>query len=547
MRKAVDLLLENGRIYTMVSEGDCVEARGVKNGVIVYTGTAAEAECLYDAAEVFDLGGRVMLPGMGDSHLHFFAYCQTHTSVDLGGCRSREEAIALLKARADETPKGQWVRGANFDESKWADASEHLPTKADLDLVSREHPVVMKRVCLHTAVANSAALAAAGIGRGFDYGPGGLVELDEDGEPNGILREQATKIFDELIPDPAKIPAVKEKIMKQALAEATSQGLTTIHTYAAEIWKYTEDPEDYLRLDRKGELPLRVVIYLDTLYQKPYLTRREMADPYRKVGYGGHKIFSDGSLGSRSAKLLAPYTDAPETDGILVQTQEELNEKMLRAYEMGLQPATHCIGDKGLDCVLTAIEYTLEKSREHGMTAREQADRDPFRIIHAQMATDEMIERMKKLPVVLDLQPVFLETDMHWVSQRIGEERAAYSYRWNTYQKAGLVLTGGSDSPVEPFSPWINIYSAVARKDFDHYPAGGYQPEEKMSVYDAVCMFTKNLHYAAGQEQWLGTLETGKFADLVVIDRDIFEIPEDDIMDTQVLRTYLAGKEVYYR
>ena len=424
---------------------------------------------------------------------------------------------------------------------------ERLPTKADLDLVSREHPVVMKRVCLHTAVANSAALAAAGIGRGFDYGPGGLVELDEDGEPNGILREQATKIFDELIPDPAKIPAVKEKIMKQALAEATSQGLTTIHTYAAEIWKYTEDPEDYLRLDRKGELPLRVVIYLDTLYQKPYLTRREMADPYRKVGYGGHKIFSDGSLGSRSAKLLAPYTDAPETDGILVQTQEELNEKMLRAYEMGLQPATHCIGDKGLDCVLTAIEYTLEKSREHGMTAREQADRDPFRIIHAQMATDEMIERMKKLPVVLDLQPVFLETDMHWVSQRIGEERAAYSYRWNTYQKAGLVLTGGSDSPVEPFSPWINIYSAVARKDFDHYPAGGYQPEEKMSVYDAVCMFTKNLHYAAGQEQWLGTLETGKFADLVVIDRDIFEIPEDDIMDTQVLRTYLAGKEVYHR
>ena len=141
MRKTVDLLLENGRIYTMVSEGDCVEALCVKDGVIVYTGTAAEAERLYDAAEVVDLGGRVMLPGMGDSHLHFFAYCQTHTSVDLGGCRSREEAIALLKARADETPKGQWVRGANFDESKWADASEHLPTKADLDLVSREHPV----------------------------------------------------------------------------------------------------------------------------------------------------------------------------------------------------------------------------------------------------------------------------------------------------------------------------------------------------------------------------------------------------------------------
>ena len=492
-----------------------------------------------------DLAGKTMLPGMGDSHLHFFAYCQTHTTVDLGGCTSKAEAIGKLAARAAETPKGQWIKGSNFDESKWDADNDHLPTKADLDLVSPDHPVMMKRVCLHTAVANTAALAAAGIGKGYEFGPGGLVELDADGMPNGILREQATKIFDELIPDPAKIPTVKEKIMKQALAEATSQGLTTIHTYAAEIWKYTENPEDYLRLDRKGELPLRVVIYLDTLYQKPYLTRREMADPYRKVGYGGHKIFSDGSLGSRSAKLLVPYSDAPDTDGILVQSQQELNEHMLKAYEMGLQPATHCIGDKGLDCVLTAIEYTLEKSREHGMTAREQADRDPFRIIHAQMATDDMIRRMQKLPVVLDLQPVFLETDMHWAVERIGPERAAYSYRWETYRKAGLILTGGSDCPVEPFSPWLNIYTAVARKDFHHCPEGGYQPEEKMSVYDAVCMFTKNLHYAAGQDAVLGTLEPGKFADMVVIDRDIFKIPADEIMDIQVEKTYLAGREVY--
>ena len=333
--------------------------------------------------------------------------------------------------------------------------------------------------------------------------------------------------------------------MKDALAEAARVGLTTVHTYAAEIWKYTEDFNDYLQLDRQGELPLRVVIYLDTLYQKPYLTRRQMADPFRKVSYGGYKIFSDGSLGSRSAKLLEPYSDAPDTDGILVQTQDELNAAMLAAYEMGLQPAAHAIGDKGLDCVLTAIEYTLRVSREHGMTEAEQRTRDPFRIIHAQMATDEMIERMKKLPVVLDLQPVFLETDMHWVADRVGSRRAAYSYRWNTYQKAGLILTGGSDCPVEPFSPWLNIYTAVARRDFAHRPEGGYQPEEKLSVYDALCLFTKNLHYAAGQEAYLGTLEPGKFADMVVIDRDIFTIPEEEIMDIQVEKTYLAGKEVY--
>lgn len=547
MSQKVDLILINGAIYTMAAPGELVNAMAVKNGKIVYTGTREEVLARYTADEVTDLQGKTVLPGMGDSHLHFFAYCQTKTNVDLGGCGSKEEAIAKLAARALETPEGQWVKGSNFDESKWSSDNDHLPTRADLDRASTTRPIVMKRVCLHTAVANTAALKAAGIGRGYVYGPGGLVELDENGEPNGILREQATKLFDELIPDPAKIPEVKEQIMREAMAEASSQGLTTIHTYAAEIWKYTEDPADYLALDHKGRLPLRVVIYLDTFYQKPYLTRREMDDPYHKVCYGGHKIFSDGSLGSRSAKLLAPYSDAPETDGILVQSQQELNEHVLKAYEMGLQPAIHCIGDKGLDCVLTAIEYALEKSREHGMTEQEQAGRDPFRIIHAQMATDDMIRRMQKLPVVLDLQPVFLETDMHWVAERIGPERAAYSYRWETYRKASLVLTGGSDCPVEPFSPWLNIYTAVARKDFRHEPAGGYQPEEKMSVYDAVCMFTKNLHYAAGHDAVLGTLEVGKFADMVVIDRDIFRIPEDDIMDTQVERTYLAGREVYHR
>ena len=547
MSQNTDLILKNGAIYTMACEGDVVEALAVHNGKIVYTGTTEDVLAHCTAPEVVDLQGKTVLPGMGDSHLHFFAYCQTHTTVDLGGCASKAEVIAKLAARAKETPKGEWIKGSNFDESKWDTDNDHLPTKEDLDLVSRDHPVMMKRVCLHTAVANTAALEAAGIGKGFVFGPGGLVELDGDGQPNGILREQATKIFDELIPDPAKIPEVKEKILREALMEASSQGLTTVHTYAADIWKYTEDPEDYLRLDRKGQLPLRIVIYLDTFYHKPYLTRKEMEDPYHKVCYGGHKIFSDGSLGSRSAKLLAPYSDDPETDGILVQSQQELNEHVLKAYEMGLQPAIHCIGDKGLDCVLTAIEYTLEKIREHGMSEQEQADRDPLRVIHAQMATDDMIRRMQKLPVVLDLQPVFLETDMHWAIERIGPERAAYSYRWETYRKAGLVLTGGSDCPVEPFSPWLNIYTAVTRKDFHHYPDGGYQPEEKMSVYDAVCMFTKNLHYAAGQDAVLGTLEKGKFADMVVIDRDIFKIPEDDIMDTQVEKTYLAGREVYSR
>lgn len=201
----------------------------------------------------------------------------------------------------------------------------------------------------------------------------------------------------------------------------------------------------------------------------------------------------------------------------------------------------------GLDVVLTAIEYTLEKSRERGMTEREQRDRLPFRIIHAQMSTPQLIERMKKLPVELDIQPVFFLTDMHWIRERVGDKRADMSYVWKTYKDAGLMMSGGSDCPVEIFSPWNGIYSMVTRKDLDGNPEGGMQPEEKLSVYDAVCMYSKNVPYANGEQDLMGTIEAGKFADMVVIDRDIFNIPDDELKDVQALYTYMAGCQTYCR
>ncbi len=545
MKQYVNKIFVNGKIYTLEKENATKDALCVKDGIIVFTGSTQDALSLYEADEVIDLQGKTMLPGMGDSHLHFFAYCQGFTTVNLGEARSKAEAIALLKKRAEETPEGQWIKGTNFDQSKWKDCEDVLPTKEDLDQASTRHPIVIKRVCLHTAVANSLALETAKIGKGFVFGPGGMVELCEDGLPNGVLREQATKIFDEIMPDPAKIPEIKRKIMDQALSEATRDGITCIHTYAAEIWKYTEDIEDYQTLEKEGKLPLRVTIYLDKLFHKPYITKKELEDPFRTVQYGGLKIFCDGSLGSRSAKLFAPYNDAPFTDGILVQTQEELNQQVLMGYEQVQQVAIHCIGDKGLDCVLTAIENALAKTREKGMTEREQRNKLPFRIIHAQMATPELIERMAKLPVVLDIQPTFLMTDLHWIEDRIGAERAMNSYQWKTYQEHGLKLLGGSDCPVENFSPWTGIFAAVTRQDIDHYPAAGYHPDEKVSVYDAVCMYSKNIHYATGQEDYLGTLEIGKFADMIIIDRDIFHIPPCEILNVQVEKTYLAGREVY--
>ena len=209
MRAHADKLFINGKIYSMEKEGLCYEALAIKDGKIAFIGDNRSAQAGFDADEVIDLGGKVMLPGLGDAHLHFFAYCQTFTTVDLGGAKSKAEALERLKAKAAETPDGEWIRGNNFDQSKWNDCEDEIPTRHWLDEASKKHPIMIKRVCLHTGVANTLALEKADIGKDYDFGEGGVVELEADGHPNGILREQATKIFDDLIPDPTKIPEVK--------------------------------------------------------------------------------------------------------------------------------------------------------------------------------------------------------------------------------------------------------------------------------------------------------------------------------------------------
>lgn len=547
MKEHAEKIFYNGKIYTMEAEGICKDTVVVKDGKFAFVGSKDEALERFESAELIDLQGRTVLPGMGDSHLHFFAFCQTYTTVDLGGATTREEALRLLRERAAETPKGEWIKGSNFDQSKWTDSEDRLPTRFDLDEASTEHPIVIKRVCLHTAVANTMALEKAGIGKGYEFGPSGVVELDEDGMPNGIFREQASKIYDNLIPDPFLVPATRDKCMKKGLELASSLGVTMMHTYAAEIWHYDEDFDDYVARNQRDELPVRMTVCLDQMFDKPVTNQQDHNNPFRAAQMGSFKSFSDGSLGSRSAKLYEDYADDPGNTGILVITPEDLAKRMYAAYRHGLQPATHCIGDEALEVTLDAVEYCLSQGLKDGMTKEEQAKRLPFRIIHAQLATPELIERMKKLPLVLDIQPTFLMTDLHWIEERVGKERAVLSYPWKTYLDNGIIMAGGSDSPVESFNPWIGIFAAVTRQDMNCYPAEGYHPEQKVSVYDAVCMYCRNVAYANGELDVLGSIEMGKFADMVVIDRDIFTIPANEIKDTQVLHTYLAGKETYRR
>lgn len=545
MKKSIDTLFVNGKIYSLEKEGAFYDALAVDQGLIVYTGDTATAQTLYEAKETIDLKGQTMLPGMGDSHVHFYATCQALTTVDLLGCKTKAEALDRLRKKAAQTPAGTWIKGSNFDQSKWTDADDQFPTRHDLDKASTQHPIVIKRVCLHAAIGNTLAVEKAGVPKGFIFGTGGLAELEEDGTPNGIFREQASKVFDDVIPDPLLDPENRRTLMTQVFHEISSFGVTMLHTYAAKIWNFAENLEIYEELDQEGLLPARMSICLDEMFEKPPISQSDRHNPYRKVQYGTFKIFVDGSLGARSAALFEPYDDAPETKGLFVIEQKDLNEKTYKAYKSGLQPAIHCIGDAGADATLQAIEYTLDQCRKDGMSQEQLDAMPPFRLIHAQLLNEDVLARMKKLPLLFDLQPVSMCTDMHWINERVGQDRAKYAHMIKSLADMGFILTGSSDAPVESISPWPGIYAAATRQDLDGTPEGGWNPSEKVSLYDAVCMFSKNIPYANCEQDLMGTLEVGKFADMIITDRDIFNCAPEDMLNVKVLKTYLAGREVY--
>ena len=538
----LDKLFINGEIYSMKKEGEKFQSLGVKDGKIIFLGTDEEGKNI-SSKELIDLKGKMMIPGMADAHLHLYAYCQNLTFVDLSKVHNINEMINLMKEKVKNVKKGDWVKGVNFDQSKWKE--NRFPTLEEMDSISKDNPIIIKRCCLHAVVANSKALEMASIGKNYQAGSGGIVELDKDGMPNGILREQSTKVFDDILPDPLKNIEVQKRIMQDVLNDMSSKGITTIHTYAAKIWQYNEDINIYKNFEKEGKLPLRVTVCIDELFEPEILTKEKLNNPYRKVQLGAYKIFSDGSMGSRSAALKEPYSDDPKNSGFMLFTQEELNNKILTGYEHGLQPAIHAIGDRALDMTLSAIEYTLKTTKEKGMTDEEQKKRLPFRIIHVQMIDDDLLERMKKLPLVLDIQPIFLCTDLHWIEDRIGKERLKGSFALKTMEKAGLIQTGGSDCPVETYEPLKGIYAAVTRQDMEGYPTEGFLPEERLSVYEALCMYTKNVPYATGQESVLGTLEIGKFADLTVLEKNLFKIDKKEIKDVKVEQTYVAGNCVF--
>lgn len=529
MNNLMDQVFYNGRIYTMVKEKHFVEAVAVYDGKIMWTGSSSEAQSI-DAKERIDLQGKCVIPAFKDTHMHLTHTRDRFKQVDLSECYSLEEINNVLKEKDKQLNPGEWIVGYRIHIEKLSDG--RFPDKYDLDKVSTERPIYVTSYCGHAAMANSKALEIAKIDKEFIPPEGAFVDRDDNGEPTGILREHISAYMMQYIGPMFKTYEEKMEGLKEILNKYASYGYTTVQSNEMQ-----PDGEETVRqlitLKNEGKLPVRVTIDY-TNFTSNYLgIISGFGDDMLKAG--SHKFFIDGSLNSHTAALKEPYSCEPKTKGQLIyESDQDFIDAVKKAYDYGNTIAVHTIGDYAMDLMIKAIE-NCSISRD---TRR-------FRIIHAMVVNEEQLEKLKKLPVILDTQPNFL---LNWVNsckQNIGEERAKLFLPYKTYLDKGLVVTGGSDSPVEVFDPFVGIQCAVTRQDMSGSPDDVFEPQERISTYEAVCLYTKYAAFSCNEENIKGTVECGKYADFAVLDTDIFDAEPSSIKNITVLKTILGGSTVY--
>ena len=502
-------------------------------------GDDGEVRGLYDqlkglrgivAADPIPLRGRAVIPGLIDSHLHMGLYGAFLQQVDLNGVGSIDELKAPIGDRAAQTPAGKWIIGAGWQQD--ALAEKRMPTKHDLDAVTPANPAMFYRVCFHLVAVNTLALQAAGITADTPDPPGGTIDRDPaTGEPTGILREKAVDLVTRQIPE--LTPDELLENLRLAVRRASAAGLTSVHSNddngAAAV-------RGYVALRDAGELTVRT--YLDTTWtphdESALALPPGLGDEWIRIG--SVKIFSDGSLGGRTALLREPYSDDPATRGLALYTKDQLDSAVWKAHHAGRQVAIHAIGDGAVAMTLDAVEAALRRSP--------RADHR-HRIIHAQVVAADLIPRLRDLGMVIDIQPKFVTGELQWAPDRLGPERVPYSYCWRTLLESGVRCAGSSDCPVEPIEPLLGIYAAVTRSGMDGEPRDGWLPTERLDPLTALKLFTLDAAYGAFGENEKGSLEPGKLADFVVLDRALDKVPPHEIKDLQVETTVAGGKIVY--
>jgi len=529
-RSDADKIFINAVIYSLNSQNETANSMAIRDEKIIYIGDAEDSyNHSDDKTEIIDLRGYTVVPGLTDAHMHIEGTGKFLQLINLVGTTSAEEIADKIRAIASSIPPGEWIEGRGWDQNDW-DVKE-FPTSQILSEAAPNNPVVLGRVDGHAYWVNQKTLELAGITAETPDPVGGrILRLSGSNEPSGVLIDNPKLLVDSVKPAPSR--DLKKRRIVQALSYALKLGITTLHDAGSD----SDHVDIYKELAEEGKLIPRVYVMLedeDNLKEKYFKLGPQIGLYNNYLNIRTIKFYADGALGSRGAALLEPYSDDPGNSGWLLTPEDELRSKISSAAKHGFQVSTHAIGDRGNRLTLDIYEeLTNGRGNRH-------------RIEHSQILSLKDIPRFKKLGVIPAMQPTHQSSDMYWAEDRLGGERIKGTYAWRKLVKSGVVIPGGSDSPVESLNPLWGIYAAVTRRDHKGFPENGWHPEERMTIEEAVRMYSSWAAYASFEEDLKGTLETGKLADFTVLSEDIFTKEPSTLLNTKILMTVIGG-EIWY-
>ncbi|MGB0383956.1 MAG: amidohydrolase [Ardenticatenaceae bacterium] len=526
------LILFNGNFYTQWEDAPEASAVAMRDGRIMAVGDDGTIRALAGAeTEQIDLEGRFALPGLTDAHIHFYSWAIGRNTVQLAGAESLAEVQARLRERVETLPAGRWVNGRGWNETEWEPPV--MPCAADLDALSTEHPIFCGRADGHGAVANSMALALAGITRETPDPEGGVIERDEHGEPTGRLFEQAIRLVGQLVPAPTEEENVAA--IREAIQACHRIGLTAVHDQRVKEGKEGAPAlRAYQRLHGAGELKLRVTTNVDAMEREHAFALGVSSGFGDDILQLGHlKIFVDGSLGSQTAWMVEPFEGTSDNYGVVVTTTEEIHQIVQEGQQNGWVVSVHAIGDRANREMLDILEELAHE--------RDPNVRLPHRIEHVQTIQPADLPRLAELDVIASMQPIHATEDMI-AADRLWGTRGYNTYPFRRLIESGATLAFGSDCPVSDPNPFFGIHAAVTRQRRDGTPPGGWYPAERMTVQEAIAAYTTGAAQAVGLAQVQGRLAPGYFADMIVLDRNLLTIEPSAIFDTQVEMVVFNGQ-----